>query len=92
LVELSAIFEVVDPAFVALPSRVAQDDVLAVVCAHLVHDLAPERDALVAVDGRIVGQDAPAHVHRRKRGVMAPTPPRAKLASQLMRPCPPDPS
>jgi hypothetical protein len=86
------LLEVVDPAFVALPSRVAElDDVLAVVRAHLGHDLAPERDALVAVDGRIVGRDAPAHVHRRKRGDDGADPAAGKARLPIDAPLPAGP-
>ena len=52
-----------DAADVALPARERElREVLAVVLVHLVDQLAPERDRLVAVDVRVVRHDDPARV------------------------------
>src|SRR5262249_39517735 len=59
---------VLDSRNIPLAAAVAElDDETAVVLVHPVGDLAPERDALVAIDGRVVRQDAPAKLDRHER-------------------------
>ena len=43
------------------------EDVLAVVLVHGLAQRAPERNAIVAHDRRVIGQDAPARMHRHER-------------------------
>ena len=61
-------------------------------CVDALAHLAPERDLVVVVDHRVVGQDAAADGTGTKEEMMAPTPPRANLVSQLMRATLPEPS
>ena len=57
-----------DPADVPLAPRVGDlDDVAAVVLVHPRDELAPEGDAVVAVDVRVAGDDQAARVHGRVR-------------------------
>jgi hypothetical protein len=56
---------VLDPADVPLATGVGElQDELAVVLVHAVHELAPERDPLVAIEHRVVREHAPADVDR----------------------------
>ena len=58
-----------DAADVALTPREGElDDVLAVVLVDAPYELAPERDRLVPVDVRVVGDDQAARMDRRVRG------------------------
>src|SRR5262249_25001990 len=60
---------VLDAGNVALPAAVTElHDVLAVVPVNGLADFSPERNALVAVDGRVVRDDAAAQLHRHERG------------------------
>ena len=59
---------ILDAALILLPARVRElEDELAVVAVDALDERAPERNARVAVDEGVVGQDASAHVHRNVR-------------------------
>ena len=78
---------------VLLASTVAElQNEAAIVRMYAFADFAPEGNLVVAIDGGVVGHDAPMNGDGHERRKNSPTPPRANFSSQLRRVWLPEPS